>query len=123
MNKYLPKKIINKAIRSTTEIIYGKPAKEFADHYAKAGGNTYLFRIFSKIDHHFSAAHAFDLPLLFGNENAWKQAGMLKNILWKYLHENGKQLRAIWAEFAKTGAVSEHTKRPEILSLIKIEKQ
>ena len=121
LNKYAPKKIINKIIRSTTEIIYGKPAEEFAQNYAKAGGNVFLFRIYNKIGHHFSAAHAFDLPLLFGNEKAWKSAGMLKNIPWSYLHENGKQLRAIWAEFAKTGSISDLTKRPEILELRKIE--
>ncbi len=73
INKFLPKKIINKAIRSTTEMIYGKPAKEFAENYAKASGNIYLFRIHSKIhNHHFGSAHAFDLPLIFGNETAWK---------------------------------------------------
>lgn len=121
-NRYIPKKIVDKAIRLTTEIIYGKPAQDFATHYANAGGNVFLFRIYSKINHDFAAAHAFDLPLLFGNENAWKLSGMVKNIPWNYIHENGMQLRKIWSEFAKTGSISSETKLPEILSLSKIKK-
>ncbi|MDF2552810.1 MAG: para-nitrobenzyl esterase [Chryseobacterium sp.] len=121
MNQYLPKKIINKAIRSTTEIIYGKPAKDFADKYAEAGGNIWLFRIHSKIDgHYFGSAHAFDLPLIFGNESAWKSSGLLKNVPWKYIDENGKKLRSLWAEFARNGEICESSERPEILELRKI---
>lgn len=121
INKFLPKKIINKAIRSTTEMIYGKPAKEFAENYAKAGGNIYLFRIHSKIhNHHFGSAHAFDLPLIFGNETAWKSAGLVRNVPWKYIHKNGKKIRSLWTEFALNGKISDHTERPEILELRKV---
>ncbi len=120
LKRYLPSKILNKAIRATTEKIYGKPAENFASEYAQAGGDVYLFRIYSKIDKPFSAAHAFDLPLLFGNKNAWKSAEMLRDIPWEYLHENGKQLRAIWANFARTGSIDGNTKLPEVLSLTKI---
>ncbi|NMR35518.1 carboxylesterase family protein [Chryseobacterium aquaticum] len=121
INKFLPKKIINKAIRSTTEMIYGKPAKEFAENYAKASGNIYLFRIHSKIhNHHFGSAHAFDLPLIFGNETAWKSAGLVKNVPWKYICENGKKLRSLWTEFALNGKISDRTERPEILELRKV---
>lgn len=121
MNKYLPNRLINKAIRSTTEIIYGKPAKDFAENYASAGGNVYIFRIHSKIkNHHFAAAHAFDLPLIFGNESAWESSGMLKNVPWNYIHENGKKLRALWTEFARTGKIADDSERPEILDLRKV---
>jgi len=121
INKFLPKKIINKAIRLTTEMIYGKPAKEFAENYAKAGGNIYLFRVHSKIhNHHFGSAHAFDLPLIFGNETAWKSAELVRNVPWKYIHENGKKLRSLWTEFALNGKISDHTERPEILELRKV---
>ncbi|ANF51233.1 para-nitrobenzyl esterase [Chryseobacterium glaciei] len=125
MNKYLNqgfgKKILNKAIRATTEIIYGKPAQTFAENYAEAGGNIYLFRIHSKlINNFFGAAHAFDLPLLFGNENAWKSSGLLKDVPWKYIHENGQRLRALWAEFARNGTLSESFEKPSMLELRKV---
>ena len=121
LNKYLPKKIINKAIRSTTEIIYGKPAKDFAENYSEAGGNVYLFRIHPRLsDNHFMGAHAIDLPFIFGNESAWKNAGILNNIPWKYIDENGKKLRKLWAEFAQSGKIANDSARPEILELRKI---
>jgi len=120
MNTYLPKRIMNKAIRTTTEMIYGKPAQEFAENYAQAGGNVYLFRIHSEISGHFGSAHAFDLPLIFGNEIAWKSAGLVRNVPWKYIHENGKKLRTLWTEFARKGKISDHTERPEILELRRV---
>ncbi|CAD7809576.1 Para-nitrobenzyl esterase [Chryseobacterium aquaeductus] len=121
LNKYLPKKIINKAIRTTTEIIYGKPAKDFAENYARSGGNVYLFRIHPRLfDNHFMGAHAIDLPFIFGNESAWQTAGILKNIPWTYIDENGKKLRKLWAEFAQSGSISDDSERPEILVLRKI---
>lgn len=121
LNKYLPGKIINKAIRTTTEIIYGKPAAEFAENYAEAGGNVYLFRIHPRLtDNHFMGAHAIDLPFIFGNESAWKSAGILKDIPWSYIEENGKKLRKLWAEFAQSGMISDGSERPDILVLRKI---
>lgn len=121
MNKYLPKRLVDKAIRSTTEIIYGKPARDFAEKYANAGGNVYLFRIHPRVtDNHFMGAHAIDLPFIFGNETAWKNAGILNKIPWKYIDENGKKLRSLWTEFAKKGKISDQSERPEILELRKI---
>lgn len=125
LNKYFGKgfglSILDKAVRKTTEFIYGKPAEEFAENYAKAGGNVYLFTIHSESEHnHIGAAHCIDLPLVFGNEEAWKSAELLKDIPWAYIHENGKKLRAIWAEFARTGTISDTTERPEILRIRKI---
>lgn len=114
-------KIMNKIVRKTTEFIYGHPAKLFADNYAKAGGNVYLFRIHSLLkDNHIGAPHCIDLPLVFGNEPAWKSSGLLKNIPWTYIHENGKRVRALWAEFVRTGKISDIAERPEILELRKM---
>ncbi|MBW8524533.1 carboxylesterase family protein [Chryseobacterium chendengshani] len=121
INTYLPKKIIDKTIRSTTEIIYGKPAKDFAESYAKAGGNVYLFRIHPRLSgNQFMGAHAIDLPFIFGNESAWKNAGILNNIPWTYVDENGRKLRKLWAEFAQSGKIANDSERPEILELRKI---
>jgi len=122
LNKYIPGKILNKAIRVTTEIIYGRPAKEFAENYAEAGGNVYLFRIHPRLKaaNHFLGAHAIDLPFIFGNQAAWKDAEILKNIPWSYIDENGKKLRKLWTEFAKTGKISDNSERPEILDVYKV---
>ncbi|KMQ59438.1 para-nitrobenzyl esterase [Chryseobacterium angstadtii] len=124
-NTYLKRgiglKLIDKVVRKTTELIYGKPAAEFAENYAKAGGNVYLFRIHTEFaENTIGAAHCIDLPLLFGNEEAWKPSGMLKDIPWKYIDENGRKLRAVWAEFAGSGNISTASELPEILKIRKI---
>jgi para-nitrobenzyl esterase len=125
LNTYFGKgfgqRVINKTVHLTTEKIYGKPAELFAKNYAEAGGNVYLFRIYSTLtNNEIGAAHSIDLPLLFGNEEAWRSAGLLKNIPWDYIHENGRKLRAVWAEFARSGKISEQSEIPEILKLRKI---
>jgi len=125
LNKYFGKgfglKVLDKAVEKTTELIYGTPAKVFAENYAMAGGNVYLFRIHSRPENSLiGAPHCIDLPLIFGNESAWKSSEMVKDIPWKYIDENGKKLRALWAEFAKTGNISDDSERPEILKIQKI---
>ncbi len=125
LNRYFGKgiglKIMDKTVEKTTEFIYGGPAKEFAENHANGGGNVYLFRIHSKLkENPIGAPHCIDLPLIFGNEEAWKSSEMLKNIPWGRIHENGKKLRALWAEFARTGTISDTSERPEILELRKI---
>nr|WP_315026207.1 carboxylesterase family protein [uncultured Chryseobacterium sp.] len=128
LNKYFGKgwglKIMDKTVEKTTELIYGTPAKKFAENYANAGGNVYLFRIHSRLkDNHIGASHCIDLPLIFGNEEAWKGSEMLKNIPWEDIHTNGKKLRALWAEFARTGKISDQSEKPEILRIQKVERK
>ncbi|KAA2224977.1 carboxylesterase family protein [Chryseobacterium sediminis] len=125
LNKYfgtgLGLKIMDKTVEKTTEFIYGTPARRFAENLAEAGGNVYLFRIHSKLkDNHIGAPHCIDLPLIFGNESAWKSSELLKNIPWSRIHENGKKLRGLWTKFARTGKISDTSERPEILELRKM---
>lgn len=118
---YLPHKILNTIVRKTTESIYEKPAKIFAENYAAGGGNIYQFIIRSTLKNNYiGASHCVDLPLIFENKEAWKSAELLKDVPWEYIQENGKKLRALWTEFARTGAISEHSERPEILKLRKV---
>lgn len=126
LKKYLKegigKKILDKTIRLTTEKIYGKPAQQFAENYANGGGSVYLFRIHAKHENNtIGAAHCIDLPLLFGNEKAWKNSGLLRGIPWEYIHENGKEIRKLWAEFARTGNISVLDK-PDIVEIKKIKR-
>lgn len=126
LNKYFGKgfglKIMDKTVEKTTEFIYGLPARQFAENHAKGGGNVYLFRIHSKLkENPIGAPHCIDLPLIFGNESAWKSSEMLRNIPWERIHEYGTKLRALWAEFARTGKISDQSERPEIFKIEKIE--
>lgn len=125
LNKYfgagIGLKIMDKTVEKTTDIIYGAPARKFAENYAKGNGNIYLFRIHSNLkENHIGASHCIDLPLIFGNESAWESSEMLKDIPWESIHKHGKKLRALWAEFARTGNISNHSETPEILTIHKI---
>jgi len=118
---YLNNKILDKIVRKTTESIYEKPATIFAENYAEGGGNIYLFKIHSTLKNNYiGASHCIDLPLIFENKEAWKSSELLKDIPWEYIQENGKKLRSLWAEFARTGSISETSERPEILELRKV---
>ncbi|MEC3875777.1 carboxylesterase family protein [Chryseobacterium salviniae] len=118
---YLPHRILNKIVRKTTESIYEKPAKTFAENLAAGGGNVYQFVIQSKLKNNYiGASHCVDLPLIFENKEAWQSAELLKDVPWEYIQENGQKLRALWAEFARTGVISEDSERPEILKLKKV---
>lgn len=118
---FLPHRILNKIVRKTTESIYEKPAKIFAENLAAGGGNVYQFSIQSTLKNNYiGASHCVDLPLIFENKEAWQSAELLKDVPWEYIQENGKKLRTLWAEFARTGAISEDSEKPEILILKKV---
>jgi para-nitrobenzyl esterase len=105
----------------TTKSIYAKPTDIFAQNYADGGGNVYQFKINSTLKNNYiGASHCIDLPLIFENKSEWKSAGLLKDVPWEYIQENGKKMRALWAEFARTGKISDDSERPEILELRKI---
>jgi len=118
---YLPRQILNKIVHKTTASIYGKPTAVFAQNYAEGGGNIYQFKIRSALKNNYiGASHCIDLPLIFENKSAWKSSELLKDIPWEFIQENGKKLRSLWAEFARTGKISDTSERPEILELRKI---
>ncbi|WP_027381387.1 carboxylesterase family protein [Chryseobacterium daeguense] len=118
---YLNERILNKIVRATTQFIYEKPAGIFAKNYAEGGGNVYQYKIHSTLKNNYiGASHCIDLPLIFANESAWKSSALLKDVPWEYIEENGKKLRSLWAEFARTGKISDTSERPEILELRKV---
>ncbi len=118
---YLHEKILNRIVRATTKSIYELPADIFAQNYKEGGGNVYQFKIHSKLKNNYiGASHCIDLPLIFENESAWKNSALLKDVPWNHIQENGRKLRSLWAEFARTGTISDGSERPEILELRKV---
>lgn len=49
------------------------------------------------------ATHCLELPLLLGDERAWAGSPMLGSTPWPQVEAAGRRLRAVWAEFARTG--------------------
>jgi para-nitrobenzyl esterase len=118
---YLHNRVLNSIVRKTTESIYEKPADAFTRNYAAGGGNVYRFTLKSTLkNNNIGASHCVDLPLIFENEEAWKNSELLKEVPWKYIQDNGRKLRALWAEFAATGKISESSELPETLEIRKV---
>lgn len=118
---YLHKKILDKMVSVTTNSIYANPINNFAENLASGGGNVYQF-VLSSItqNHRIGASHCVDLPLIFSNESAWKNSVLLKDTPWSNIHLSGKKIRALWAEFARIGKISNDSERPEILKVNKV---
>ncbi|MGI8760290.1 MAG: carboxylesterase family protein [Jatrophihabitantaceae bacterium] len=54
----------------------------------------------------FGAVHCVELPLLLGDERAWRGSPMLGREPWTRVEELGRQLRSVWSRFAHTGQVT-----------------
>ena len=95
---------IEKRIKETTEEVFGRPIREFAEKYAKAGGGTfhYTYRWHER-QKPIGASHGSELTLLFGADYLPDDADLLKGTNKKEIHERGEELRGIWITFAKTG--------------------
>lgn len=109
---FAPKKLNGKKLRALEPVIrhyswnmYAVPAQEFVERARKAGGEAtrYYLRVGNPL-HRWYSAHCAELALLFDNPS-WKGSAYFAGA---YPHECEAQavaLRAIWADFAKTGEV------------------
>lgn len=98
--------IIELVLRKKTRAIFTAPTQKFARLYADCGGKVHLYTYFWRKDKHVvGAGHITELALLFGGK------GVEGTLMAQGLHEqdfieNGKPMRKIWADFAKTGEIS-----------------
>ena len=85
-----------------TETVYGRATRRFARRHAKAGGRAHRYIL----DWHapgniFGAAHTVDLPLLLGNRTTWEGVGLISGAAWADVEAAGREMRALWAGFAR----------------------
>lgn len=94
----------NAMVATTTRKVYQRGALTFARRHAHAGGHAYMYRLdWGKGRYPFGAAHTIDLPLLLGEPASWQYADIVKDVDETTLLEHGQRLRALWADFARTG--------------------
>ena len=90
-----------------TRRVHSGAIRTFARRHARAGGRVHRYVIGWGAPHYvYAAAHAIELPLLFGDEETWRGATLLEGAHWSEVHRQGRILRAIWADFARTGRAS-----------------
>ncbi|PTT60001.1 carboxylesterase family protein [Arthrobacter sp. HMWF013] len=106
-------KAINWAI---TEAVYGRSARRFARRHARAGGKAYSYVLsWGAPGNFYRAAHTVDLPLLFGNRKTWEAAGLLAGASWDETNAVGREVRRLWASFARGDGLGETGEIPGAL--------
>ncbi len=61
--------------RTITRKVYAVAVDRFAKRHARAGGRAYTYKIhWGSKTNQLGATHAIDLPLLFGDEETWRDA-------------------------------------------------
>ncbi|MBO2007477.1 carboxylesterase family protein [Hymenobacter negativus] len=97
-------------------LVYLKSAVAFAKRHARAGGRAYRFLVtFRPTDSEFGAAHTVDLPLLLGTQASWSFAPILGQATWAAVEAAGRQVRQLWAGFARTGVLPSRVEVPGVL--------
>jgi para-nitrobenzyl esterase len=102
-----------------TRKMYRDGAEEFVSLHAKAGGKVSLYEIsWSPRGRRRGAPHGVEIPLLFGDKEAWSDAGLVEGFTWEEQDQAGSKLRAIWASFAKGRQPSEDDSVEGVISII-----
>jgi len=82
--------------------VYGRSARRFARRHARAGGKAYSYVLsWAAPGNYYGAAHTVDLPLLFGDQRTWVGAGLLEGASWDEIDAVGRNVRGLWAAFAR----------------------
>ncbi|KQP73104.1 carboxylesterase [Methylobacterium sp. Leaf113] len=85
-----------------TRTVYAGAVRRFARRHARAGGRVHRYTLdWRAPGNPFGAAHAIELPLLFGSETVWRDAAYLAGASWPEIDRAGRDLRALWAAFAR----------------------
>ena len=104
----------------TSRRIYQAPAQAFARHQARAGGRAWQFLVtYQPPGSAFGAAHVVDLPLLLGTRASWAATPLLGTADWEEFDAVGRQVRQLWANFARTGTLPERMVIPGVLEVQK----
>lgn len=97
---------VRRLVRRLTDDIYGRGVLAFADRHHRAGGRGQRYLITWGVPGNpFAAAHTIELPLLFGHPESWLGAELVAGVDPEELRRSGQRLRALWADFARTGRV------------------
>ena len=105
------------AVGVVTEIVYARAIRRFAKRHARAGGCAHLYTLtWAAPGNMFGAAHAIELPLLFGTERVWKNAAYLAGATWPEIETQGRRLRRFWADFARGESLPDSGEVPDVLT-------
>ncbi|MGY1792640.1 carboxylesterase family protein [Geodermatophilus sp. SYSU D00525] len=96
--------LVEAVVRVLTRRIYARDAARAARRHRAAGGRAVHYTLAYGTGA-LTGAHAIDLPLLFPHRHTWEASPLLAGIPWVEVVAAGRELRRVWAHFARTGDV------------------
>ena len=85
-----------------TWAVYSRGTRRFARRHVRAGGRALTYVVsWSAPGNPYGAAHTIDLPLLFGDEDAWSRAELVAGASWAEIDRHAREVRQVWADFAR----------------------
>ncbi|MBW0101605.1 carboxylesterase family protein [Pseudonocardia sp. KRD291] len=100
----LGRRLGEQVVRATTRRVYADAAAGFALRHRRGGGRGYRYTVsWGAPGSPYVGAHMVELPLLFGTRSSWDGAALIAGAQWSDVAARGRELRAIWAGFARTG--------------------
>jgi para-nitrobenzyl esterase len=104
-------------VSTITRKVYAAAADRFAKRHARAGGRAYTYKIhWGSKTNQLGATHAIDLPLLFGDEETWRDADLVAGLSWPEVYAGAQKVRALWSLFARTGRLEPGLMEPALVS-------
>lgn len=100
----LTRPIYEALVGQTSRWIYADGVDRFMRRHRAAGGSGWRYVTDWGGGARFQGAHVTDLALLFPNE-VWERGLMLEGLDARQVAAQGAPMRAMWAEFARTGRV------------------
>lgn len=89
---------------------FARPIADFTAWATTAGARTTTYRLdWAPEGSPFGAVHCLELPLLLGDEAAWRDAPMLGAAPWPGIDTFGRALRRAWTGFVRTGDIDPAT--------------
>lgn len=109
------------AVRKLNRMLFHPGDRDFADSHARAGGKASLYRFhLHNKSNRFGATHTMELALLFPNAGVYKGVKILEGFSTRDLDMAGRQMRKIWADFAKGRQVDEEDCVNELITIKRI---
>lgn len=102
--------------RSLTRLIFERGSRSVAERMREAGARAWLYRLDLAPTRELGAGHCIDLPLILGDEEAWRGMPLLGELPWEQVDAAGRSLRAMIGNFAREGAPGGSAERPWTIS-------
>ncbi|WP_124059379.1 carboxylesterase family protein [Vaginisenegalia massiliensis] len=114
---FIGKILFEAGVRAATWWVFVRPIKGVVRRYRHSLYPSYFYRFYWGPEANPEAAgHCVELPFIFADQAAWGRRNILRGSSWQEVKQKGQEVRAIWAEFARSGLVG-HKQVDQVLTI------